>query len=249
MAGNCRMTKLATPFDTIGKVGPGESPEQICARVFREIRPRTPMPEIQIEFRRFANANSFIRLRNGRLELRVSDLFQDAPGQVFESLAVILVSKLYRRQIPPEHSHRYRRYLNRRDVRQTMDTVRQQRGRKLIAPAKGDVYDLEQIFEEINFQYFFGLMSRPVIGWSQKVSRSTLGHYDAPHNTIVLSKVLDRPTVPRIAVEYVMFHEMLHMRHPVEHIGSRRCVHTPDFKRAEKEFRQLAEAKSALRKL
>ena len=53
---------------------------------------------------------------------------------------------------------------------------------------------------------------------------------------IVLSKALDSPQVPRLVVEYVMFHEMLHLRYPVEHKGSRRCVHTPEFKVAEKEF-------------
>jgi hypothetical protein len=44
----------------------------------------------------------------------------------------------------------------------------------------------------------------------------------------------------------VMFHEMLHLRHPAEHRGVRRCVHTPEFKSAEKQFGRLAEAKQAL---
>jgi hypothetical protein len=50
-------------------------------------------------------------------------------------------------------------------------------------------------------------------------------------------------------VEYVMFHEMLHLRYPVEHKGSRRCVHTPEFKIAEKEFLYLKEAKEILKKI
>ena len=44
-----------------------------------------------------------------------------------------------------------------------------------------------------------------------------------------------------------MFHEMLHLRHPVEHRGARRCVHTPEFKEAEKAFPRLLEAKSILK--
>ena len=66
---------------------------------------------------------------------------------------------------------------------------------------------------------------------------------------IVLSKTLDQQEIPRLAVEYVMFHEMLHLRHPVDHRGARRCVHTPEFKLAEKEFKHLKEAKEMLRKL
>ena len=51
-----------------------ETPEQIFARVFRALRPRTPLPEIRVEFRRFANANSFARLENHCLHVRIADL-------------------------------------------------------------------------------------------------------------------------------------------------------------------------------
>jgi hypothetical protein len=46
-----------------------------------------------------------------------------------------------------------------------------------------------------------------------------------------------------------MYHEMLHLRHPAEHEGARRCVHTRAFKDAEKQFERLKEAKALLRKL
>jgi hypothetical protein len=93
------------------------------------------------------------------------------------------------------------------------------------------------------------MMARPDLGWTVRSSRTTLGHYDPSHHAIVLSSILDRPEVPRIAVEYVMFHEMLHLRYPVDHRGSRRCVHTPEFKAAEKEFPRLKEAREALKHL
>lgn len=226
-----------------------ETPEQICARIFKQIRPRTALPEITVEFCRFANANSFIRMEDGKMQLRVTDVLQGAPAPVFEALAVILISKLYRKKAPAEYSHRYRRYLSRRDVRKTMDSVRQERGRKLVAPPQGAVYDLDEIFEELNFRYFFGLMSRPKLGWSLRVSQATLGHYDPSHHTIVLNKTLDRAEVPKLVVDYIMFHEMLHLRHPIEHNGTRRCVHTREFKLAEKQFEGLAEAKALLKRL
>ena len=80
-------------------------------------------------------------------------------------------------------------------------------------------------------------------------SRGILGHYDAPHNTIVISRLLDRPDVPRVAVEYVLFHEMLHLQHPVDHTGMRRRVHTREFRDAEKKFPRLKEAKELLKRL
>ncbi len=226
-----------------------ETPEQICARVFKELRPRAPMPAIEVRFCAFANANSFVRMEVARLEFRVSDLLQDAPAQILEALAFILIAKLFRKPVPREYSSRYRRYLNRNDVRKSMESARQARGRKPLAPPKGDTYDLERIFEELNFRYFHGLMAQPKIGWSLRISRATLGHYDPSHHAIVLNKLMDRAEVPRLAVEYVMYHEMLHLRHPVEHRGLRRCVHTKEFKAAEKEFERLAEAKALLKRL
>ena len=74
-----------------------------------------------------------------------------------------------------------------------------------------------------------------------------MGHYDPSHNAIILSRLLDNVRVPRLAVEYVLFHEMLHLRFPVEHRGARRCVHTREFKDAEQQFPRLKEAKEMLK--
>lgn len=226
-----------------------ETPEQIWARVFRLIRPRTPVPYIEVQFRRFANVNSSVRLDNGCMIVRISDLLNGAPSQIHEALAWILISKLYRKPVPRLYSHRYRLFLNRREVRRSIQLVRQERGRKYISGARGEVYNLEEIFEDLNFRYFHGLMARPDLGWSRQRSRTMLGHYDAAHNAIILSRILDRAEAPRVAVEYVMFHEMLHLRHPVEHKGARRCVHTPEFREAEKQYEHLNDAKAALKKL
>lgn len=207
------------------------------------------MPRVTVEFCEFANANSFIRLDGGRIEARLSDVLRDAPAPILEALAYILLHKLYRKPVQRAHSHRYRLYLNRRDVRQTLQRLRRERGRKQVSGPRGRCYDLEEVFEQINLTYFHGLMARPDLCWSVRASRTTLGHYDPSHHMIVLSRVLDDPQVPKLAVEYVMFHEMLHLKHPVEHKGSRRCVHTPDFKQEEKEFQRLRQAKDILKHL
>ncbi len=226
-----------------------ETTEEIYARVFRELKPRTPMPELQVEFCRFANADSFIRLENGRLHVRISDLLAGAPAPVMDALAHILLGKLYRKPVARLHAHRYRLYLNRRDVRRQAELVRQIRGRKFISGPRGEHYDLEEIFEKLNVQYFHGLMGRPQLGWSRSVSRGMLGHFDPSHNAIIISRIFDRRQVPALALEYVMFHEMLHLRYPVDHAGARRRVHTREFRAAEKAFEGLREAKEMIKRL
>src|SRR5690242_21919299 len=85
-----------------------ETPEEIYARVFRTLKPRTAPPPLRIEFCRFANPDSFIKLQDGRLHVRISDLLEGAPAPVMEALAFILLGKLYRRPVPRVYSHRYR---------------------------------------------------------------------------------------------------------------------------------------------
>jgi len=226
-----------------------ESPEEIFARVFREWKPRTPLAGVQVEFRQFANANSSIRFEEGCLRVRLPDVLGGAPAPVIEALANILVAKLYRQPVPGMYNERYRRYLNRREMRRSMQLVKQIRGRKFVSGPVGDVYNLEEIFERLNTEHFHGLMARPLLGWSRQPSRVTLGHYDPSHNAIILSKLLDREEVPVLAVEYVLFHEILHLRYPVDHSHARRRVHTREFKEAEKAFPRLSEARHLLKKL
>jgi len=240
---------LAAHVSALADSLPTHSQREIYARIFHEMRPRTALPEIRVEFRRYASANAQIKLHEGVLLVRIADTLADAPETVHEALAEILLSKLFRRPVPRHANDRYRRYLNRRDIRDNLDQVRQARGRKRMQHPTGTHYNLEEMFEELNAKYFWGLMARPRIGWSPHASRNLLGHYDSSHNAIVLSRILDRATTPRVCVEYVMYHEMLHLRHPAEHRGVRRCVHTREFKAAEKQFKKLAEAKALLKKL
>jgi predicted metal-dependent hydrolase len=213
------------------------------------LRPRAPVPEFTIEFFAFANVNSTIRLRDGRLLVRLSDILEGAPESVLRAIAHILLAKMYRKPIERAYASRYRKYISSREIADKTHLVRQIRGRKRIESARGRAYDLDKIFEELNSRFFHGLLARPQMTWSQNHARNSLGHYDPAHNAIVVSRVFDHPRVPRYAVEYIVYHEMLHLKHPVKLRGTRRCVHSLEFQAEEKLFPHLAEAKQFLKSL
>ena len=223
--------------------------QTIFEESFRELRPRTPVPELRIDFFRFASVNNTIRMREGRLLVRISDLLEGAPEPVLRAIAHILLAKMYRKPIDREHATRYRRYVSTHHMSEKAHLVRQMRGRKRITTARGHVYHLEDIFEDLNRKYFYGLMARPLMTWSTERARNRLGHYDPAHNAIVVSSVFDHPRVPRYVVEYIVYHEMLHLKHPVRLRGSRRCVHSAEFQTEEKLFERLADAKEFLKRL
>jgi len=222
---------------------------EIFQQSYHELRLRTPVPELSIEFFAFTNITSTIRLRKGKLLVRLSDLLEGAPEAVLESISHILLAKIYRVPIVREHSTRYRRYVGSSEIRRKAHLIREIRGRKRISTPRGKMYNLEAIFEDLNARFFYGLLARPQIAWSRDHSRTRLGHYDPARNTIVVSRVLDHPRVPRYVVEYIVYHEMLHLRHPVRLRGSRRSVHSHEFQADEKLFPRLDRAKQFLRQL
>jgi len=223
--------------------------QQIFQVAYRDLRPRAPMPPFEIKFRRFVSLNTTIRLREGRLHVSLSDLLEGAPPSVLQAIAHILLAKLYRKPIEAFHNDRYRRYTQSDAVSRQAEQARQTRGRKQIHTHLGHYYDLEEVFETINRRFFHGLLGRPVLTWSAHRARRMLGHYDAAHNTIVVSRIFDGPKVPRYAIEYLMYHEMLHLKHPVRVRAGRRCVHSREFQAEERLFPELEEAKAFLKQL
>ena len=220
---------------------------EIFHEAYRELRPRTSAPTMHVRFYPFVSISNTIRLRQGELYIRLSDLLEGAPEAVLQSIAHILLAKLYRKPVDRVHSARYRRYVAGHDVAAKARLVRQMRGRKHIRSARGHHYHLEEIFDDLNCRFFHGLLGRPQLTWSQNHARRSLGHYDPAHNAIVISRVFDHPRVPRYAVEYILFHEMLHLKHPVRLRGSRRCVHSREFLAEENLFPEIAHAKKFLR--
>ncbi|MBI3476163.1 MAG: M48 family metallopeptidase [Acidobacteria bacterium] len=222
---------------------------EIFQRTYGELRPHTPIPKMHLRFYSFVSINNTIRLRQGELYIRVSDLLEGAPDPVLHAIAHILLAKLYRKPVDKALSARYRRYVGSHDITAKARMVRQIRGRKQIHSASGHNYHLEEIFDDLNRRFFHGLMGRPQLTWSRTHARNRLGHYDPAHNAIVVSRIFDHPRVPRFVVEYIMFHEMLHLKHPVKLRGSRRCVHSNEFMAEERVFPELAQAQSFLKRI
>lgn len=224
-----------------------ESTESIFRRVYALLSRTPSAPDVRLLVRPYVATMGKLKLTQGVLELRLSQQMAAAPATVREALAWILLSRLFRRTPPSHWVRHYRQYLNRKDVRREHQALRAVRGRKFISGPQGECYNLETLFDGLRERYFGPLLPKPLLGWSRRPSRTMLGHYDHVHNAIVLSSWLDRPEVPQTVVEYVLFHEMLHLKHPVEHRRHRRSVHTPAFRAEEHRFERLAEARAWLR--
>jgi predicted metal-dependent hydrolase len=227
-----------------------ENLETIFKTAHREIRPRTPLPEFKIEFFPFVGLNHTARLHENRLIIRVSDIFADAPADIYRSLALILLGKLYRKKIDKTHHQTYRAFILSDKIQERARLVRTDRSRlSRTRGSRGRYLDLNELFDRLNQLYFANSLSKPRLSWSARSARYVLGRFDQTHNTIFISRFFDSPQIPLTVTEYVMFHEMLHVKHHSRVQDSRLIVHTPEFKTDEKRFAHYAEAKDWLKRL
>jgi len=224
-------------------------PAPVFARVFQRLGFNRPLPEFQVSYFPYAGLRSKIRLRGNVIEAGISDLLLGARPLVHEALAEILLCKLFRRR--PSHEARdcYLAFARHADTARRIEEVRRQRGAKLIRPPWGFFYNLQEIFDDLNRRFFQGEIRVQLLGWSAVRSRTVLGHYDSAHSSITISRWLDSARAPRYLVEYVVFHEMLHVVYPVGRNGHRRVVHSAEFRAAERRFPQYELARRKLKQL
>jgi predicted metal-dependent hydrolase len=203
---------------------------------FRALGPKLSVPPISVEFYSYVGINHTIRIRAGGAFIRIAEMCRDMPADAHRDLAYILVSKLLRKRKKGIDSDAYHEYIKTAEMRERAAESKRTRGRKVITSSTGAVYDLESIFDDLNAEYFESELPKPVITWSAKKTFRILGHHDAAHDTIVISRSLDAADVPKFVVDYVLFHEMLHIAHPTVHHNGRRYYHTPAFRRDERKF-------------
>jgi hypothetical protein len=206
-------------------------------------------PHFVAEFYPYANLVQTIRLREETAYVRFSDLLRTAPGPVIEAAAAILLGKLYRKRVPRTYGEAYRRYSLAHGTRRRILRTRQQRAWRAVLKPGGQVYDLVPMFDRLNQEYFHDALPRPQLGWSARPWRTQLGCFDPALGQLVLSSRLDKENVPVHAVEYVLFHEMLHMKHPLRRASCGLEAHSAKFRAEERRYAKYEPARRCLRRL
>lgn len=218
------------------------------ADAFRHMGGNRGVPAIEVRFSPYAglrHPSHTIRVRSKRVYVRLLDTYKDAPPEVLRALAWILVARLLGKRVPTIHDRVYRDYSMTPAVMRSSDLAR----RKMIATAHGEVYDLDRMFTKLNRRYFDGQIPKPTLMWSKRRTKSILGHHDHIYDSITISKTLDSADVPEWFVEYILYHEMLHIKHPARLIKGRRYRHTSAFRLDERRFPHYEQAQKWLERL
>lgn len=220
------------------------------ARIFQRMYTRLDCqgrpPQFIVEFYPYAGLAHSIRMREEIAYVRLSDMLRDAPREILEAAAALLLSRLYRRRPPRELVHRYREYSHAHGTRKQLHVLRRKRARRKLAHFRGQHHDLSLIFDDMNQSYFRETLPRLKLGWSTRPWRSQLGSFDPALGQIAINRALDRRDVPQFVVAYVLYHEMLHQKHPMKFARCRLESHSRQFRKEEKRFRDYDRAMTFL---
>jgi len=223
--------------------------EAVFDQALRATVKKEPRPRVEARFYPYAGLSSTIRLRQGQVFARVSDILRGSPREVLFALASILVAKLYRQKASKLHERVYREHTLNPPILDATHAVRRRRGYKITTSSRGKTYDLAKLFSELNARYFGGKLDCPLLSWSQRKTRRLLGHHDHVHQAIIISSTLDNAAIPRFVVEYVLYHEMLHIKHPARVVSGRTSYHGRPFREDEWLFERFDEAAKWLEKI
>ncbi len=104
----------------------------------------------------------------------------------------------------------------------------------------GSHYDLKKLFNEVNDEFFNGTISAE-IKWSSRIGGTSfhskrIAPSGKKYNLISISLGYDNSNCPDYAIKGVVYHEMLHIAIPPILRGGKRIVHSPEFKKVEREY-------------
>jgi predicted metal-dependent hydrolase len=176
-----------------------------------------------------------VKREKGAFRLRLHHMFLGAEPEVVSALGRYVLHN------DREASRLLGRFIdiNQRKIRR----VAQPRPVTVTIETRGEVHDLQSIYEDLNRRYFAGAIDARIT-WGQRslgVKRRhrnsiKMGSYSVEDRLIRIHPSLDRPFVPRQFVEWIVFHEMLHQKHDIPLVGGRRQFHTAEFLAEEASF-------------
>src|SRR5262249_12760283 len=218
-------------------------------RVFTRLGCEGRPPRFHVEFYPYTNLVLTIRRREDAVYVRFSDLMRQCSLAVLEGAAALLLSRIYRRRAPKSLTQPYLDYARSQRPRQRIQRMRRPRVRPAATNPQGRFFNLARMFDVLNGKFFAGALARPNLGWSTRTWRRQFGCYDPGPNQILLNRRMDRPAVPQFVVEYVLYHEMLHVKHPTRRSGCSLVSHSREFRAEEKLFPEFDRARLFLDRL
>jgi hypothetical protein len=182
------------------------------------------------------NRTSMLSIKKGpdMPSLRIHRIFLEAEESVIQAIADFIKNRKSARPVIQAF------------IRRHSSSLKSRAERKAPLRTDGACHCLATLFANVNADYFHGEVTASIT-WGRRISgkrvrRMTLGSYCRDSQTIRINPILDRRTVPKFFLEFIIYHEMLHAALGIIVTNGRRSIHFREFRRREKQFASYEQA-------
>lgn len=181
----------------------------------------------------------------GWIKFEISDYVKDAPKEVLTGLATTVFTRLSGkcdRNYPKEMLN----WITSDEFVKSRQPVYLMRSRNMIKSTEGKHKNLTNSYQRL---IDLGLIKKDnnlFLTWTQTPNIKRIGYCSVLMKTIVISSVFDSDIIPDYVLDYVLYHEMIHLNKGFDPFGKR---HGIDFRVLEYLHPQHEEAEQYLRKL
>ena len=198
-------------------------------------------------FTSFKEMNFRWTLKGNAVTLKVSDYLNDAPDEVLEEFLKGAMTYI----VGGRHvfGKRYMEYMTSDEFILSKRPVYYRRGRRLL---RSDIGEYRNLFDAVQRLVERGLLNESDIQntlftWTAEPTFIRLGYCSQMFRIVVISSIFDDPKVPEELLDYVVFHECLHLRQGYRPFNRR--PHDSEFQRQERMFPRYEEMESQLKSL
>lgn len=176
---------------------------------------------------------------------KVTDYLQGAGQEVIQDFAGCLFTRI-QRQRREVYTPKVREFLRSEEFVRMNQEKYLRRSRNLTFSSFGNFYDLEVLLNSLRRKGLVENGEGTFLSWTDKPNRFRMGYCSVLMKVVAISSALDRQDVPDYVAEYVLYHEMLHLKLGTD---SLRSYHDSDFKREERQYPRWREAENWLKKV
>ncbi|PJZ55007.1 SprT-like domain-containing protein [Leptospira adleri] len=186
--------------------------------------------KIRYKFYPYANLGSAIRITPGVLEFKIHSSYSESA--FLETVVELLLHKLLKLPIPNSIEEKIQTFYK----LHSEEKSKNKRRKKRIESSDSKNAILKEMLHRINQTYLGIDLSGIDIFWGKGSSKTRLGHFDPSHRMIVINPILGRQVVPAFVLEYIVFHELLHVYIPATRKNGKNIIHGKEFRSLERKY-------------
>ena len=216
-----------------------ESDTKMLDRTFKTVGNEYGYNDVSAEFVAFRELKIKWTRSMGKAEFKVSDYFKGSNENILESVARTLFSRITGEQNASEWSIPD-------DFVEKNQSTYIRRSKNLTRSPKGEFRNLEESCERLERMGLITHDKELHISWTREPNVRRVGYCSVLMKVIAISSVFDNDSIPEFVLDYVVYHEYVHLMTGYKPFGKK---HGTEFKNEERKYPQQKEADAWLKRL